>query len=53
MPTAVVELIGDHDRRAPEQRVERIGDCYLVSQTPGIMRSRRMLAAAAPPQFIR
>ncbi len=25
MPAAVVELIGDHDRRLPEQRVERIG----------------------------
>jgi hypothetical protein len=26
MPTAVVELIGDHDRKPPKQRVERIGD---------------------------
>ena len=50
MPTAVVELIGDHDRRAPEQRVERIGDYYLVSQTPGIMRSRRTVAVSAPLQ---
>ena len=53
MPTAVVELIGDHDRRAPEQRVERIGDCYLVSQTPGITRSRRMPVVGALPQSTR
>jgi hypothetical protein len=43
MPTAVVELIGDDDRRLPEQRVERIYDLHLVPQTPGIMRSRRKI----------
>src|SRR3954452_2673625 len=47
MSTAVVELIGDHDRRSPEQWVERIGDLYLASQTPGIMGSRRMPPAPA------
>jgi hypothetical protein len=41
MPTAVVELIGDHDRRSPEQWVERIRDLHLAAQIPGIMRSRR------------
>jgi hypothetical protein len=41
MPAAVVELIGDHDCRPPEQRVERICDLNLAPQTPGIMRSRR------------
>lgn len=30
MTTAVVELIGNHDRWPPEQRVERIGDLYLM-----------------------
>jgi hypothetical protein len=30
MTTAVVELIGNHDRGPPEQRVERIGDLYLM-----------------------
>lgn len=34
MTTAVVELIGSHDRGPPEQRVERIGDPYLMPLNP-------------------
>ena len=49
MPGAVVKLIADHDRGPPEQRVERISDLYLASQDPGIMRSRRRVAANRPP----
>jgi hypothetical protein len=47
MPTAVVELISDHDRGSPELWVERIGDLYLASQPPGIMGSRRTVAVSA------
>jgi len=49
MPTAVVELIGDHDRRSLKQRMKRICDLYLAPQTPGIMRSRRIAAASERP----
>jgi hypothetical protein len=49
MPTAVVELIGDYDRRSPVQRVEGIYDLYLAPQTPGIMRSRRTAVPSIGP----
>jgi hypothetical protein len=52
MATAIVELIGDHDRRSAEQRMEQIGDRYLASQNPGIMRSRRTAVDSAPRQYI-
>ena len=42
MPAAVVNLIGNHDRRPSEQRVEWISDLYFAPQIPGIMRPRRM-----------
>ena len=44
MPDAVVELVGDHDCRAPKQRVKGIIDHHFPPQTPGIMRSLRMAA---------
>ena len=44
MPSAVVELIGNHNRRSSKQWVERIGDFQLAAQTPGIVRSRRTTA---------
>lgn len=53
MPTAVVDLIGGHDRRPPEQRVKRICDLHLARQTTGIMRPYRTLADSAPPPSIR
>jgi hypothetical protein len=49
MPDAVVELIGHHDRRPAEERMEWIGDLHLAPQTPGIMRSPRTAAVSAPP----
>ena len=48
-----MELIGDHDRWTPEQRVERIGDLYLAPQTPGIMRSRRTAVASIGQSSLR
>ena len=45
MATAIVHLVGDHDRHPLKQRVEWIGDRHLMSQTPGIMRPLRTKAA--------
>jgi len=53
MPSAVVELIGNHNRRSSKQWVERIGDLQLAAQTLGIMTSHRMPAVAAQRRFIR
>src|SRR5208282_5073610 len=50
MPTVAVKLIDDNDRRSPEQWLEPIRDLRFAPQTPGIMRSCRMPAAAALPR---
>jgi hypothetical protein len=44
MATAVMELIGNDQRRPPAKRMKWIGNLNLASQTPGIMTSRRNAA---------
>jgi hypothetical protein len=48
-----MDLIGDDYRGLPGKRMIWIGDLNLAPQTPGIMTSRRMPVAAAPPSSIR
>jgi hypothetical protein len=44
--TPIVQPVRDYDRWSLKQRMEWIGDCYLLPQTPGIMRLLRMAVAS-------
>ena len=49
MAIAIMELIGNDQRHPPAKRMKWIRNLNLVSQTPGIMRSRRIAAGSALP----
>lgn len=49
MPATSMELVAYNDHPLPEKWMKRIGYLHLPSQTPGIMRSHRTVAANAPP----
>jgi hypothetical protein len=49
MAIAVMELIGNDQRHPPAKRMKWIRNLNLVSQTPGIMWSRRMVALSIGP----
>ena len=38
MTIAIMDFVGDHDRKAAKQGMEWINDLDLMPQTPGIMR---------------